>query len=143
MKWLLDVNALIALAHQGHADHPRIIRWFASRMGSGAQLATCAISELGFVRVSIQDGFENNAPDAAETLRVLKNSSRIPFELIPDALGAERLPSYVLGAGQITDGHLLELAKELSMLLAALDKGIPGACLIPWPDLAVGFRTSK
>ena len=131
MKWLLDVNALIALAHQGHADHARVIRWFASLMGSGAGLATCAITELGFVRVSIQAGFENNAPDAAETLRGLKTSSRIPFELIPDALGAERLPSSVSGARQVTNGHLLELAKEFSMELATLDKGIPGACLIP------------
>ncbi len=131
MKWLLDVNALIALAHQGHADHPRVIRWFASLMGSKAELATCAITELGFVRVSIQAGFENNAPDAAETLRGLKTSSSIPFELIPDVLGAERLPPHVSGAKHVTDGHLLELAKDFSMRLATLDKGIPGADLIP------------
>lgn len=131
MKWLLDVNTLVALAHQGHADHLRVIRWFASLMGSGARLATCAITEVGFVRVSIQAGFENNAPDASETLRGLKDSSRIPFDLIPDSLGADRLPSYVLGARQVTNGHLLELAKESSMKLATLDKGLPGAYLIP------------
>jgi predicted nucleic acid-binding protein len=131
MSWLLDVNALIALAHQGHADHPRVIRWFASIIGSGARLGTCAITEVGFVRVSIQAGFENNAPDAVETLRGLKETSRIPFDLIPDSLGANRLPPYVLGAKQVTDGHLLELAKESSMQLASLDKSIPGAYLIP------------
>lgn len=131
MRWLLDVNVLIALAHQGHADHPRVIRWFASLMGSEARLGTCAITEVGFVRVSIQAGFENNAPDAAETLRGLKDSSRIPFDLIPDSLGADRLPSHVLGARQVTDGHLLELAKESSMQLATMDKSIPGAYLIP------------
>lgn len=131
MKWLLDVNTLVALAHQGHADHLRVIRWFASLMDSGARMATCAITEVGFVRVSIQAGFENNAPDASETLRGLKDSSRIPFDLIPDSLGADRLPSYVLGARQVTNGHLLELAKEFSMKLATLDKGVPGAYLIP------------
>lgn len=131
MKWLLDVNTLVALAHQGHADHLRVIRWFASLMDSGARMATCAITEVGFVRVSIQAGFENNAPDASETLRGLKDSSRIPFDLIPDSLGAKRLPSYVLGARQVTNGHLLELAKEFSMKLATLDKGVPGAYLIP------------
>lgn len=131
MKWLLDVNTLVALAHQGHADHLRVIRWFASLMDSGARMATCAITEVGFVRVSIQAGFENNAPDASETLRGLKDSSRIPFDLIPDSLGADRLPSYVLGARQVTNGHLLELAKEFSMQLATLDKGVPGAYLIP------------
>lgn len=131
MSWLLDVNALIALAHQGHADHSRVIRWFASLVGSEASLATCAITEVGFVRVSIQAGFENNAPDASETLRGLKESSRIPFELISDSLGADRLPAHVTGARQVSDGHLLELAKEFSMQLATLDKGIPGDFLIP------------
>ncbi|NLT69379.1 MAG: VapC toxin family PIN domain ribonuclease [Verrucomicrobiaceae bacterium] len=131
MRWLLDVNALIALAHQGHADHSRAIRWFASLLGSEARLVTCAITEVGFVRVSIQAGFENNAPDASETLRGLKTSSRIPFDLIPDSLGADDLPAYVLGAKQVTDGHLLALAKKSSMRLATLDGGIPGAYLIP------------
>ena len=96
MRWLLDVNALIALAHQGHADHSRMIRWFASLIGSEARLGTCAI-----------------------------------IDLVPDFLGADRLPSYVLGVRQVTDGHLLELAKESSMQLATMDKGIPGAYLIP------------
>ncbi len=131
MRWLLDVNTLIALAHQGHADHLRVIGWFASLLGTEARLGTCAITEVGFVRVSIQAGFENTAPDASETLHGLKKSSRIPFDLISDSLGADRLPSFVLGAKHVTDGHLLELAKEFSMQLATLDKGIPGAFVIP------------
>jgi predicted nucleic acid-binding protein len=131
MKWLLDVNTLIALAHQGHAEHARVIHWFASLMDSEARLGTSAITEIGFVRVSIQAGFENNAPDAAETLRGLKSSSCIPFDLIPDSLGADQLPNYVIGAKHVTDGHLLELARAFSMQLATLDKGIPGAYLIP------------
>lgn len=131
MIWLLDVNALIALAHEGHADHQRVIGWFATLIGTEAKLATCAITEVGFVRVSIQAGFENNASDAAETLRGLKESSRIPIELIPDAQGATDLPHWVIGARHVTDGHLLGLAKEAFMELATLDKGIPGAFLIP------------
>lgn len=131
MSWLLDVNALIALAHQGHADHRRVIQWFASLIGSRARLGTCAITEVGFVRVSIQAGFESSAPDAVETLLGLKESSQVPFDLLPDSLGADRLPSYVPGARQVTDGHLLELARESSMQLATLDKGVPGAYIIP------------
>ena len=131
MNWLLDVNALVALAHQGHADHPRLIRWFASLRGAADTLGTCAITEIGFVRVSIQAGFEQNAAGAVETLEGLKESSRIPFELMPDSLGASHLPSWVAGARQVTDAHLLGLAKEHSMQLATLDKGIPKAFLIP------------
>ena len=131
MSWLLDVNALIALAYQGHADHSRVIRWFASLLGSESGLATCAFTEIGFVRVSIQAGFESNAPNAVETLSGLKASSRLPFHLVPDSLGADHLPSYVTGARQVTDGHLLALAKASSLQLVTLDKGIPGAFLIP------------
>lgn len=131
MNWLLDVNALVALAHQGHAEHPRLILWFASQIGSGAKLGTCSITEIGFVRVSIQAGFERDASEAADTLEGLKKSSRIPFEFLVDPLGTNRLPSWVSGAKQVTDGHLLELAKECSMQLATLDKGIPQAYLIP------------
>ena len=108
MRWLLDVNALVALAHQGHADHSRLIRWFASLIGTDARFA-----------------------GAVETLRGLKDSSRIPFALVADPLGADHLPPYVIGARQVTDGHLLALANEWSMQLATLDKGIPGAFLIP------------
>jgi len=128
---LLDVNALVALAHQGHADHSRLIRWFASLDSSADTLGTCAITEIGFVRVSIQAGLERDARGAVQTLDGLKASSRIPFVLIEDALGASHLPSWVAGAKQVTDGHLLGLATQHSMQLATLDKGIPKAFLIP------------
>jgi predicted nucleic acid-binding protein len=131
VSWLLDINVLLALAYEAHADHARVIRWFASLIGSDSRVATCAITEVGFVRVSMQAGFENTAPEAAETLRGLKASSPISVQLIPDSLGADRLPSYIVGARQVTDGHLLELAQESSMHLATLDRGIPGAFVIP------------
>lgn len=131
MNWLLDVNALVALAHQGHADHPRLIRWFASLIGTESRLGTCAITEIGFVRVSIQAGFERDAAGAVDTLVGLKKSSRIPFEMLPDSMGASNLPNWVIGPKQVTDGHLLELATQHSMRLATLDKSIPNAGLIP------------
>ena len=131
MNWLLDVNALVALAHQGHADHQRLMRWFASLIGSGGKLATCSITEIGFVRVSIQAGFEVDAAGAVETLQGVKESSRVPFELLADSLGASRLPPWVAGARQLTDGHLQALAEEHAMQLATLDKGIPKAFLSP------------
>lgn len=131
MNWLLDVNALVALAHQGHADHPRLIQWFASLMGSNTRIGTCSITEIGFVRVSVQVGFEQDAPGAIETLDGLKTSSPIPFVFLPDHLGAGRLPSWVTGPKQVTDGHLLVLAEEHAMRLASLDKNVPNAFLIP------------
>ncbi len=131
MSFLLDVNVLVALAHQGHAEHSRAIRWFKSLIGSPSRIVTCAITELGFVRVSVQAGFENDVPGAIETLAGLKASSKIPFILLADSLGADDLPAYVFRARQVTDGHLLALAKKGAMKLATLDRGIPGALVIP------------
>lgn len=131
MKWLLDVNALVAMAHQGHADHERVMQWFLSVMGKKARFATCAITEIGFVRVSVQVGLESTVPDAVATLQGLKTSSRIPFDFLTDALGADHLPANVTGAKQVTDGHLLQLAQEHDLKLATLDKNIRGSYLIP------------
>ncbi len=131
MSMLLDVNTLVALAHEGHAEHSRVSKWFASLIGTDARLMTCAITEIGFVRVSVQVGFEPDVPSAVDTLEGLKSSSKVPLSLLPDALGASTLPAYVQGPKQVTDGHLLALALAASMRLATLDKAIPNAFVIP------------
>ena len=64
-------------------------------------------------------------------LAQLKDSSKISFTLLPDDLGADRLPPYAKAPNKITDGHLLELARHHGARLATLDTGIPGALLIP------------
>ena len=47
MKYLLDVNALIASIWTDHASHPVADSWV-----RGKSLASCALSELGFLRIS-------------------------------------------------------------------------------------------
>lgn len=131
MTLLLDVNALIALAHEGHADHHRASAWYAGLPDEGVTLATCSMCEIGFVRVSVQAGLEASVPEAVDTLCGLMASSRIPFGRLTDDLGAADLPPHVLGPKQITDGHLLALARRHGCSLATLDRGIPGAVLIP------------
>ena len=49
MRYLLDVNALIAAVWKDHVDHAKADSWVA-----GKDLATCPLSELGFLRVSTQ-----------------------------------------------------------------------------------------
>ena len=52
MKYLLDVNALVALGFTHHEFHDRVAAWIkAVRFPA---LATCSITELGFVRVLAQ-----------------------------------------------------------------------------------------
>ena len=131
MKHLLDINTLIALGHTSHVHHARAAAWYRSARGATATLCTCAITELGFVRVSVQAGLQSDVPSAREALAVLKSTSAIPFELIGDSLGADRLPAFSKTPQKLTDGHLLELAREHKAQLATLDAGIPGAVVLP------------
>jgi predicted nucleic acid-binding protein len=130
MRYLLDVNVLIALAHTGHALHGKALAWYSSVSNSAAGLHTCSITELGFIRVSLVTGLQLDVASAKATLDALKSSSKILFEIVSDDLGASHLPSFVKSAQKVTDGHLLELAAHHSMKLVTLDRGIPGAQFI-------------
>ncbi len=131
MKHLLDINALIALGHTSHVHHARATAWYCSVMGPDSAICTCAITELGFVRVSVQAGLQSDVVAARKALAALKATSAIPFELISDSLGADRLPAFAKTPPKLTDGHLLELAREHQARLATLDTGIPGAVVFP------------
>lgn len=133
MKYLLDVNALIALGFLEHEFHERVARWVQTLAKTGTpELATCSITELGFVRVLAQApqyGF--TVAHARDLLRRLKASGKVSFTLIPDAQDMAHLPRWVKTAKQTTDGHLAQLAVANGAVLATFDKGIPQAFLIP------------
>lgn len=96
-----------------------------------AELATCPITELGFVRVLVQAphyGF--SVPQAREILLQLKSTGVVKFGFIPDDRGISHFPRWVRTAKQVTDGHLGELARSRGAVVATLDRRIPGAVLI-------------
>lgn len=125
MRYLLDVNVLLALAHTGHTLHPQALDWYASAIKSATGMHTCSITELGFVRVSVATGLQPDVAAAKQALASLKASSKIRFELIADDVSAAQLPAFVKKPQAVTDGHLFELAKKNSLRLVTLDKGIP------------------
>jgi predicted nucleic acid-binding protein len=131
LKHLLDINALIALGHSAHVHHARAINWYRSLPAPTTMLCTCAITELGFVRVAVQTGLQADVPAARKALAALETSGGIPFEMINDALGADKLPAFARTPAKLTDGHLLELARANQAQLATLDTGIPGAAVLP------------
>ena len=127
MRYLLDVNALVALGCLGHVFHSRMMAWAEKQ-----SLCTCSISEIGFVRVLSQISQADVSVDTCrELLSTMKKERRMG--MIPDAQSAVDLPAWVQKPKQITDGHLLELARSNRAALATLDEGIPGAYLIPRP----------
>ena len=127
MRYLLDVNALIALAHTGHEFHAKASHWFLSVAATARGFHTCSITEIGFVRVSVVTGLQPDIITAQQALDALKSSSKIRFELISDDVGVAQLPAFVKRPQAITDGHLFELARKNSMRLATFDQGIPNA----------------
>jgi predicted nucleic acid-binding protein len=130
MMYLLDVNALVAFGFQQHEFHRRVVLWV--QREQPARLATCSITELGFVRILTQTAGYGLAVGQARTLLLhLKESSPLQFTFINDSHDVSQLPFWVKTAGQITDGHLAQLAKSNGGLLATLDRKIPGAFLIP------------
>ncbi|MDK3157116.1 hypothetical protein QPK87_11075 [Kamptonema cortianum] len=130
MKYLFDVNTLLALAHQNHADHQKVSLWFQSVSPVAKEFQTSAITELGFVRVSVQAGLEPDIRAAQKTLSGLVQSSKTPFVRVTDSIGVAQMPKHVKTPAQLTDGHLLELAHSSGSKLVTLDRGIPGALLI-------------
>jgi len=133
VKYLLDVNALVALGFLEHEFHERVARWVRNLAVTGPpELATCSITELGFVRVLAQApqyGF--TVGQACDLLQRLKATRRVNFTLIPDAQDISHLPRWVKTAKQTTDGHLAQLADANGAILATLDRRIPHAFLIP------------
>jgi predicted nucleic acid-binding protein len=111
--------------------HLQVARWVGS-LPKEVELATCSITELGFVRVLAQaPQYRISIDHGRAILRKLKANQTRRFRFISDGLGVERLPSWVATARQTTDGHLLELAEEHGAKLATLDQGIPGTFRIP------------
>jgi len=130
MIYLLDVNALVALGFINHEFHPRVARWV--RANSSPQLASCSITELGFLRVLSQaPAYGFTVSQARSLLLRLKEAPTCPLAFIPDGHDVSRLPGWVKAPKQITDGHLSNLAKASGALLATLDENIPGSHLIP------------
>jgi uncharacterized protein len=133
MTYLLDVNALVALGFLQHEFHDRVAAWLGGMLSKGSvELATCSITELGFVRVLMQvPQCRLNIVQARNLLLRLKGASAVKFRFIADDQDISGLPAWVKTARQTTDGHLLQLARSQGLVFATLDRKIPRTFLIP------------
>jgi len=135
MRYLLDVNALVALGFLHHEFHERVAAWVRASVAKGTvELTTCSITELGFVRILVQAPEYGFGVSQARDLLLRLKAARI-LEFIPDDHDISRLPAWVKTAKQQTakqtDGHLAQLAKAKGAILATLDRRIPRAFQIP------------
>ena len=131
MRYLLDVNALVALGFVNHEFHARVASWV--RAQQFPTLATCSITELGFIRVLAQaPAYGFTVAQARSLLLRLKEADVSRLTFIPDDHDVSHLPTWVKTPKQTTDVHLAKLASANGGVLATLDGKIPGAYLIPY-----------
>lgn len=116
MKYLLDVNALIAAIWKNHPDHSAADTWIATK-----EIATCPISQLGFLRVSSNPKALNADMATARQLLEAFLQKHQP-EFLSDDLSPLNSPA--TKSEQVTDLYLAELAASKGMKLATLDRGI-------------------
>ena len=132
MIYLLDVNALLALGFTRHIHHQRVRLWleFVRCVETEpVSLASCSITEIGFLRIA--SGGAALAKSLIEAKNVLLRLKRTEtFQFVSDGIAGEDLPAWVSRSAQVTDGHLLQVARVCGARLATLDAGIPGAELI-------------
>ena len=116
MKYLLDINVLLAAIWANHPQYAIADAWL-----RGKSVVVCPISELGFLRVStnkkaIAAGM-NDARKALEKFLDEAKASRIPDDL-------PALASNPATSDQVTDQYLAALASQHGYKLATFDREI-------------------
>ncbi len=117
MNYLLDINDLLAWEHARSPHHVAFHAW-AGKL-SARRLWTCAHTELGFLRVSMQV-FEYSLPQASQALAALKQHTGGFVDHAPPP----RLPAWASTAGKTSDAYLAQIAAENSLKLATFDLGL-------------------
>jgi len=121
---LLDVNALVALAWDSHVHHTTMREWFAANRSKG--WATCPITESGFVRVSSNPKVLPSpigVAAAREVLTALRAVEGHRF-LVDDVSICDDDVAAIVGHRQVTDAHLLTLARRQGVALVTFDTAL-------------------
>ena len=113
MNWLLDVNIILASRWATHPEHQSAKAWLDSLAG----FYTCAVSELGFVRISLSSAYGATWADVQESLKTLHTRKGHKF-LADDVKGTDAPET---GSKDTTDAHLVALAMRHGLKLATLD----------------------
>jgi uncharacterized protein len=119
---LLDTNVLLALAWPNHQHHAAAHAWFRREARFG--WATCAVTQLGFIRLSSNPAYSADAVQpraAAALLHELVAHEHHSFWQSP---AADRASTYerALGHQQVNDAYLAAVAKARGGRLVTFDR---------------------
>lgn len=121
---LLDVNVVLALLDQRHAQHPAVENWFGS---PGLQWSLCAFTEAGVLRFFTRPKTGGlNMEQVTAMLERLKRKPGYHFQPITADWQTLTAPFFkrVHGHNQVTDAYLLGLAVREGLVLATFDKAL-------------------
>lgn len=127
IRYLLDINVLIALIDPAHIHHDMAHKWFAAK-GQKAW-ATCPLTENGVLRIIGHPRYPNSPGPPAVVAGLLASLRDLPGHAFwPDNVSlldrqhvsAARL----LSSAQVTDSYLLSLARAHVGQLASFDQAL-------------------
>lgn len=129
MVTLPDVNVLVALAWPNHLHHRAARSWFTANRDEG--WATCSITQIGFVRLSANSKVTDATATAADAVAVLgrlvdMGHHRYFVDDIDLLVSDDDSMALVQGYRQVTDAHLLAVARRHDAALVTFDRGAAG-----------------
>jgi len=121
---LLDVNVLLALAWPSHQHHQDAHQWFHKESRYG--WTTCALTHLGFVRLSSNPAYTVDAVSPHDAASLLQQLTRHPKHQFWSALPPldQRLLQNATGHRQVTDAYLVRVARAHDGRLVTFDTRI-------------------
>ena len=122
MAALLDTNVLLALAWPNHQFYAAAHGWFHDHARTG--WATCAATELSFVRLSSNPVYTEGAVLPSEAADLLKRMCALAGHRFWKSPAARKPEIYrrAIGHKQVMDAWLVEAARENEGKLVTFDR---------------------
>jgi toxin-antitoxin system PIN domain toxin len=137
---LLDVNALLALAWPNHQFHTAVVERLEQR--PTPRWATCALTQLGFVRLSSNPKIVQVRKTPAEAVALLADlthdQQHVYLETLPALPYIAGVFRQLLGHQQVTDAYLLGVAEASDATLLTFDRHVaPAGTMRPHLEVVV------
>ena len=141
MRYLPDVNILIALVDHTHVHREIAIRWHESVIGH--EILVCPITECDVVRVVSNPKYPSGPIMSSEVIFALKSLYKIGiWGFIPDDISIKDDGIYkaqLIQSKHLTDIYLLGLCARHGITLATMDRTITTQGLTKTPKDLICF----
>jgi len=132
MRYLLDINVLIALMDPDHAFHHRAHTWWGPK---GKAWASCPLTQNGVLRIMASTVYSKSTHFSVEGIasRLIAFTQASAHAYWPDDISILDQGRFshasILSSKHLTDLYLLALAVEKQGCLATFDQRIPLAAV--------------